>query len=118
MLGDLLTIDDLHREIGVEHVSRRTLDNIVRDLGYRKGRGRRRTFTLDQALVVQEQVICQRVTHQDRARTIVIGSSVDGLTEPKKKERSRAYETNAKQRKRGSNMLSSKSSNNAIILEG
>lgn len=69
MLDTIFSIDDLHKEIGVEHLSRRTLDNIVRDMGFRKGRSNKKLLALVQARAVQEQVICQRTTNPAHEKT-------------------------------------------------
>ena len=85
LLPKLFTIDQVHDAIGTEHLARRTLDDIVRELGYRKGRGKQRLFTQAQICVIQEGIQCQRITSQEAVRAISTGLSEVQLMASSKK---------------------------------
>lgn len=74
MYDEILTLDDIQEEVGGKYVSLRTLDNIVRAMGFRKGCSRKKLFSRDQANAIKGQLICQSSTNPAHEKTI--GSSL------------------------------------------
>lgn len=60
-LEETFTLEEIHKAINVkeEIVSMRTLEDVVRELGFQKGRGKKRLFTRKHAIAIQERVICR-----------------------------------------------------------
>jgi len=82
-LPKLYTLDQIASAIdeaagGEGLVSRRTLEDVVRELGYNRGRGRKRLFTEQDARDIQEAVTCRATTHREPGKGTGTGSSGAG----------------------------------------
>ena len=81
LLPKLYTIDQLHKEVGHENLSRRTLEDIIRELGYRKGRGKQWLFNKSQAVAIQGELICQLSINQEQEKNRAMGTKMVILSE-------------------------------------
>ena len=90
----IYSLTAIHNAIGGDAtVSIKTLRDIIRDLGFRKGRAKTMVFSKEQAMQIREIVLCQPSTSPTSAVETPAGSYEDGLTATNMRSLSKAQQT-------------------------
>tara|TARA_R100000664_G_scaffold31341_1_gene44857 strand:+ start:653 stop:1033 length:381 start_codon:yes stop_codon:yes gene_type:complete len=90
----IYSLDTIHNAIGGDAtVSIKTLRDIVRDLGFRKGRAKTMVFSKEQAMQIREIVLCQPSTSPTSATGTPTGLYEDGLTATNMRSLSKTQQT-------------------------
>ena len=90
----IYSLTAIHNAIGGDAtVSIKTLRDIIRDLGFRKGRAKTMVFSKEQAMQIREIVLCQPSTSPTSAVATQAGLYEDGLTATNMRSLSKAQQT-------------------------